>query len=356
MRRILQFIIFISLFLSLSILFNIYIFYHMSFMLRLPHNIWFWLLLIFSSASFFIAMFLESIFDNIISRFIVIVSSIWLGGLFIILFILFGYDILRFFIPIHPYTAGPVIIFLVIIFVSAGIINAQFIRIRKIRIQSYKLPKELKIVHLSDLHLGAIHGSGYLRRIVRKVSALKPDLVLITGDLVDGPQHYSNDSFAPLNELDAPIFFTTGNHEYYAGLDEVMDIIKNTKIKPLRNQKIDINGIQLIGVDNGGGRNYIDEILKNIPMDQNKFKILMYHQPVPIETINKYGVDLMLTGHTHGGQFFMFVLFARLIWKRINGLYKYRNTYLFASPGTGTWGPPIRLGTNSEIIMLSSVN
>ena len=268
------------------------------------------------------------------------------------LFILFGYDILRFIIPINPNLAGVFIIIIVTILVIVGIINAQFVRIRKINLQVNGLGKELKIVHLSDLHLGMIHGKGYLKRITEKVRNLKPDLVLITGDLVDSPMLFRQDSFSSLDELEAPVFFTTGNHEYYAGLDEVLRVLRNTKIRVIRNEKVLLNNIQLVGIDNGGGKDYLKNMLTKIDMDQTKFTILMYHQPVGLEEVNKHGVDLMLAGHTHGGQFFMFILFARLVWKYAKGLYKFKNTYLYTSVGTGTWGPPLRLGTNSEITLL----
>ena len=352
MRRIIQFLIFISIFLSLSTLFNIYIFYHISYMLQLPRNIWFWVCLGLSSMSFLFAMFLQLFFKNALTRIIVIISSVWLGGLFIMLFILFGYDILRFIIPINPNLAGVFIIIIVTILVIVGIINAQFVRIRKINLQVNGLGKELKIVHLSDLHLGMIHGKGYLKRITEKVRNLKPDLVLITGDLVDSPMLFRQDSFSSLDELEAPVFFTTGNHEYYAGLDEVLRVLRNTKIRVIRNEKVLLNNIQLVGIDNGGGKDYLKNMLTKIDMDQTKFTILMYHQPVGLEEVNKHGVDLMLAGHTHGGQFFMFILFARLVWKYAKGLYKFKNTYLYTSVGTGTWGPPLRLGTNSEITLL----
>ena len=135
-----------------------------------------------------------------------------IGCKFTYIFFLFGYDIARFFITIDPKTAGPVIIALVSILVIYGMINAQFIRIRTLRITSNKLRKELKIVHISDLHIGAVHGTGYLKKIVKLVKAQKPDLVLITGDLVDGPQHYSKKTFTSFDELSTPIYFSTGNH------------------------------------------------------------------------------------------------------------------------------------------------
>lgn len=352
MRRIFQFLIFISMILSLSILLNIYIFFHMTYMFKFPHNIWFWLLLCISSLSFIFAMFLRFLFENFITKLIIIASSIWLGVLFILIFILLGYDIARFFVPIRPSIAGITIVILMCILVTAGIVNARLIRIREVKIQNKKINRDLRIVHLSDLHLGPTHGIGTFRRIIERVKTLKPDVVLITGDLVDSPRELSKEMLAKLDELESPVFFTTGNHEYYAGLEEVLGILKNTKIRTLRNERVNFIDIQIVGIDNGSGKRYFIETLKNIKIDPKKFSILMYHQPVALKEVNEHGVDLMLAGHTHGGQLFMFIFFAWLIWRYPNGLYRYKNTYLYTSPGTGTWGPPIRLGTNCEITLL----
>jgi len=152
----------------------------------------------------------------------------------------------------------------------------------------------------------------------------------------------------------APVYFTTGNHEYYAGLDEILALVARTKVQILRNEMVNAGNVQIVGIDNTH-RDMIEDILARIRIDPNKFTILMHHRPVGLEAANRYGVDLMLSGHTHGGQFFPFIFFAKIIWRRARGVYKYKNTYLNTSMGIGTWGPPLRIGTSSEIVLIKVV-
>jgi predicted MPP superfamily phosphohydrolase len=355
MRRVVQFGIFFSMFFSFTLLFQYYIFLHMSYMLQIPHNIWFWLFLVFSSAWFFFAYALQAISDNFFTRGFFTFTGVWLGMIFIILFLLLPYDILRFIFDIDPYFAGRFIAGLVIVMVACGIINSKFIHQREFVIKARGHRKgNMKIAHLSDFHIGAVYNTRFLKKVVDKTNALNPDLVLITGDLVDGPYEYTPKTFAPLNDLKAPVFFTTGNHEYYAGLEDVLELLGHTKVKILRNEVVNAGNVQIVGIDNTH-RELFEEIVSSLKIDPNKFTILMHHRPIGLETANRYGVNLMLSGHTHGGQFFPFIFFAKIIWRRARGVYKFKNTYLNTSTGIGTWGPPLRIGSNSEIVLIRVV-
>ena len=333
-----------------------YIFLHVSFMFNIPNNNWFWFSLVFSSLFFLVAMFIGMWLSNFAAKVISIIASIYIGFLFILLFVLIGYDILRQFIEIDIYLAGRIIIISVSLVIIFGIVNAEFVRVRKIQIPAKGLNKNLRIVQLSDLHLGTVHGIKYLNRIVRKTIALKPDIVLITGDLADGPHKYTTQAFSPLNIIKAPIYFTTGNHEYYAGLDLILGILSKTKVKILRNEKVDIGNIQLVGLDDTQRPEKIKKVLKKLQLDPKKFTILMSHRPIGFKEAVSSGVDLMLSGHTHGGQFFPFIMFAPILWRYNRGLYKHKGSHLYVTTGTGTWGPPFRLGTSSEITLIRLVN
>jgi predicted MPP superfamily phosphohydrolase len=321
-------------------------------MFGLPHNIWFWLLMVFFSSFFILALLLEWQYSNQVTRSLSIVSSIWLGFIFIIIFVLLGYDIIRQFVQVAPFQAGQIIIIFSSLVTFLSVVNAKYLRIREVKIPAEVKKKNMKIVHLSDLHIGAIHGIGTLQRIVKKTNALNPDLVLITGDLADGPHRYAQKSFECLNYFNVPVFFTIGNHEYYAGLEYILDILSKTKVKVLRNEMVDLGRIQLVGIDDGTAPLQIKKILKNLQLKSDKYTILMYHRPVGLEEVQDAGVNLMLSGHTHAGQFFPFILFAYVIWKRPRRLYKYKGSYLYVTHGTGTWGPPLRLGTSSEITLI----
>jgi predicted MPP superfamily phosphohydrolase len=326
-------------------------------MLGIPQNIWFWLFLVASSASFILSYVLQAVSNNLMTRGLFRVTAIWLGTIFILLFILLPYDILRFMvdIDIDPYFAGRFITGLVVVMVIFGILNSKFVRQREVVIKARGHGKSnMKIAHLSDFHIGAIYDTKFLEKIVTKTNELDPDMVMITGDLADGPYEYTPETFAPLNKFNAPVFFTTGNHEYYAGLDEILTLVGQTKVKTLRNEMVNVENVQIVGIDNTH-RDLLEEILARIRIDPNKFTILMHHRPVGVEIANRYGVDLMLSGHTHGGQFFPFIFFAKIIWRRVRGVYKFKNTYLNTSTGIGTWGPPLRIGTNSEIVLIRIV-
>jgi predicted MPP superfamily phosphohydrolase len=350
MRRAVQFAIFFSFFFSMALLINLYVFLHMSTMFALEQNIWFWLLLLLSSASFFFTVYLES--SNILSKIAVVTVSLWMGIVVIALFMLFGYDILRLFVPLNPLKAGWTVVLMTATLTIGGIANALFVRTRTEEMSSKKLKRDLKIVHLSDFHLGPIHGAGYFARVMKRVNAMKPDLILITGDLLDSTERHTSLSFEVLNEVDAPVFMSAGNHEFYVGLEAVTKVIDQYKITMIRNGTIDRDDVQIIGIDNYGLKKDFEKILRGVRVDRHRFTVLMHHQPIGVEEVGKKGVDLMLAGHTHGGQLFMFTLMARLIWKYPGGFYKLNGLRLNTSTGTGTWGPPIRLGTNNEITLI----
>ena len=352
MHRRVQFAVFGGIFLTLSLIMNYYIFSHLTYMLGLDQSVLFWLLLVLSSLSWLIAMGLEMRFTNGATRVYYIFASVWLGALFLFLFTLIPYDIVRLTLPVDTTYAGPVVITIVGAAVAYGVINARLLRIREVEVPSRKVEGELRVVHLTDLHIGSVYGTKHLGRIVAKVNELRPDLVLITGDLADGPHTYHEGSFAPLDDIEAPVYFTTGNHEHFAGLEEVLALYRGTKMVILDDEVARTNGVQVVGVSENFERDAIARVLDSANLDPSKYTILMYHRPVSLDAAKERGVDLMLAGHTHSGQFFPFQLLVRAIWKKVRGLYNLGGMYLYAGSGTGTWGPPMRLGTNSEIALL----
>jgi predicted MPP superfamily phosphohydrolase len=352
MRRHVQFAVFGGVFLALSLIMNYYVFSHLTFMIGLDRSVWFWLLMVLSSLSWLIAMGLEMRFTNGAVRVYYIFASVWLGALFLFLFTLIPYDILRLSLPLDTTYAGHVVITLVGAAVAYGVVNARLLRVREVDVPSRKVEGELRVVHLTDLHIGSVYGTKHLARIVAKVNELRPDLVLITGDLADGPHTYGEGAFAPIDDLDAPVFLTTGNHEHFAGLEEVLALYRETKMVVLDDEVVRTNCVQVVGVSENFERDAIARVLDDVNLDPSVYTILMFHRPVSFDAARERGVDLMLAGHTHSGQFFPFQLLVRAIWKKVRGLYNLGGMYLYAGSGTGTWGPPMRLGTNSEIALL----
>ncbi len=355
MRRAVQFLVFFLAFFGLSFTAHVYIFSHLSYLLRIEPTPLFWAFVVFSSIWFFLGMVLGSWFAGPAMRAFHVLSMVWLGIMLYTMFTLFFYDGARLTAGAPREVAAPVIVGIVALLTAASLVIPRFVRVRELDIPAPRLDREVRLVQLSDVHIGDIRGKRYLAKLVDMANALQPDLVLITGDLADGPHRYDSTSFAPLDGLKAPVLFTIGNHEYYAGLEVVLPLIAKTKVRTLRNEVVDIGDIRVVGIDDGHDGRLAAKVLAEAPAPagEDPFIVLMYHRPVGIRAAHEAGVDLMLSGHTHAGQFLPFPLLARAIWKRwYTGLHEYQGTYLYASSGAGTWGPPFRLGTRSEIALI----
>jgi uncharacterized protein len=222
-----------------------------------------------------------------------------------------------------------------------------------------------RIVQLSDVHIGPTLRADFLTTIVRRVNALAPDLVAITGDLVDGSVAHLADHVRPLAGLKSRYgtFFTTGNHEYYSGADQWIAFLEQLDIKVLRNEHItlmhDQTPIDIIGVDDwragvfGGGHGHdLPKAVHNRQTDHTS--ILLAHQPKSIFEAADHQIDLVLSGHTHGGQLWPFRFMVMLVQPYLEGLYQHNErTSIFVHRGTGYWGVPMRLGVEAEIAELT---
>lgn len=240
--------------------------------------------------------------------------------------------------------------------------------VKKISITLPKLPASfegLKIVQISDLHVGITVGGRWLQSQVERINNLNPDIVAITGDLTDGLPAKLKKQIAPLRNLKPRLgsFFVTGNHEYYSDADGWIKEVKNLGITVLQNQSVPVrNGDDLIYI--AGVNDYKAAVM--LPSHahsvadalahtaQDKVRILLAHQPLSVHDADKHNVDLVLSGHTHGGQIFPFSLLVGLQQPYNKGLYKHSDTtQIYVNQGTFLWGPPMRLGTECEITQLT---
>jgi uncharacterized protein len=287
------------------------------------------------------------------SRWIPVISfvgSLWMGIIVESFFILLPYTIIRQFFTIDQWIATIIIVNLVTWLTVISVVLTLYIHTRKIQLHTSRLSRVLRIVQLSDLHLGSTHRIKYLKRVIRNVNSLSPDVVLITGDLADDQGFYQKEKLQIFNDFQAPVYMSLGNHETYLTLD-VETISSQGKIKILQNEVLDFKEFQLIGIDDGYTASEIGDVLEKLKYDKLKFTVLMHHRPVGFNEASKAGVDLMLSGHTHQGQFFPFNFLVGLAWKKSRGLYTIGRTSLYVSPGTGTWGPPLRFGSFNEITL-----
>lgn len=222
-----------------------------------------------------------------------------------------------------------------------------------------------RIVQISDLHVGDTIGRPFVQRVVDTCNACAPDLVVLTGDLVDGSVAELAAGIAPLADLQSRhgTWFVTGNHEYYAGADAWIAHLESLGLRVLRNTRVRIGdaaaGFDLVGVDDLFGRGTpghgFDLASAMAGRDPSVPAILLSHQPVTVDAAAEAGVALQLSGHTHGGQIFPFGLLVRTQQPYLAGLVQHGPTALYVHRGTGYWGPPFRVGAPSEIAVLELV-
>jgi len=242
---------------------------------------------------------------------------------------------------------------------AKAIYEARVIKIEDVNIKIKNLNKKYKIAQLSDVHIGGLVDKNYIKEVVNKVNKLKPDLVVITGDLIDIKVSKAKEALIQLQNLDSKYgtYFIVGNHEYFHDIKEIIEIMKALDINVLENENVYIGeknkGFNLAGVyDVFGYRvdRYKPDIKKALDKKQeNSPTILLAHQPRFIQEV-KSGVDLMLSGHTHGGQLYPFRILVKIVQPYIEGLHKHNeDLQIYVNRGTGFWGPPMRLGSAPEI-------
>ncbi len=224
--------------------------------------------------------------------------------------------------------------------------------VQRITVPLAKLPRAahgFRIAVVSDIHIGPILGRAHTRRIVDTINATSPDLVAVVGDLVDGSVADLGSAAEPLAALRARhgSYFVTGNHEYFSGAEQWVDHVRELGLVPLENARVEIEGFDLAGVNDiageteGQGPDFVRALGDR---DRGRAAVLMAHQPVVIHDAVEHGVDLQLSGHTHGGQLWPGNMLAELANPTVAGLERYGDTQLFVSRGAGAWGPPVRVG------------
>ncbi|MET9799438.1 metallophosphoesterase [Streptomyces sp. NPDC006368] len=233
-------------------------------------------------------------------------------------------------------------------------------RVKRVTVPLAKLARGAhgyRIAVVSDIHLGPILGRGHTQRIVDTINATQPDLIAVVGDLVDGSVENLGPAAEPLARLRARdgAYFVTGNHEYFSGAEEWVDHVRELGLHPLRNQRVEIAGFDLAGVNDVAGTAHDDgpDFARALgDRDRGRAAVLLAHQPVVIHDAVRHGVDLQLSGHTHGGQLWPGNLIADLANPTLAGLERYGDTQLYVSRGAGAWGPPVRVGAPSDITVV----
>ncbi|MGW2229377.1 metallophosphoesterase [Streptomyces formicae] len=233
-------------------------------------------------------------------------------------------------------------------------------KVKRVTVPLAKLPRAahgFRIAVVSDIHLGPILGRNFTRRVVDTINATQPDLIAVVGDLVDGSVEDLRPAAAPLAGLRARhgAFFVTGNHEYFSGADQWVEHVRELGLRPLRNARTELPWFDLAGVDDvageseGKGPDFAEALGDR---DRSRASVLLAHQPVVIHDAVEHGVDLQLSGHTHGGQLWPGNFIADLANPTLAGLERYGDTQLYVTRGAGAWGPPVRVGAPSDITVV----
>ena len=249
---------------------------------------------------------------------------------------------------------------LALILALYSILHATRTRVTRVAVRLPNLPSSWRgrtAALVSDLHLGHIRNRRFLCRIVGMLSQLRPDILFIPGDLYDGTQIDPGRLAEPWAGFSAPLgsYFVTGNHEQFSSPDQYLEVVERSGIRVLRNEKIDVDGLQIVGVHylHSTHPGHFRSILKNVGLDPTAASILLVHTPDRRAIAAEEGITLQLSGHTHRGQFFPVTLLVKRVYGRYAyGLNNLDNQLIYTSCGAGTWGPPMRLGTTPEIVLI----
>lgn len=282
-------------------------------------------------------------------------AYIWMGYLFLFVCIGLMFDLagklarLAGFNWRHPFAVTPV---LALLATSYGLIEAHQIQIERVEISTAKLASgKVTIAQISDMHLGMMMDDDFIARVNHKLSELKPDIIVATGDILDGHGGDFDDLALHLKSSSAKLgsYAVIGNHEQYAGLERSLNFFRSAGYTVLRGTSVSLGGITLSGVDDPGRRELPKTV--ELPVTTKAYTVLLKHQPV-IDSAMPF--DLQLSGHVHGGQIFPFVYLTRLVYPVHTGLTRLTGErLLYVSRGTGTWGPPMRLFAPPEITLFT---
>ena len=288
------------------------------------------------------------------SRRLAAIAMTWLGFCFIHLnFALVG-AVFGFALPATPALLPWLVAGATASLALYACINAQRIRVKRVSLScAPERTTPLRAVQLSDLHVGS-RAPALLDRAVGITNAQNPDIVFITGDLIDFRDVAANE-LASLRRLSAPSYFVIGNHERYVDCEAICKRLESLGVQVLRNREVRTGGLQVIGIDDAETRDQVRRGLADFSPDAESLRVLLYHRPDGLDAAAQWGVDLMLCGHTHNGQIAPFNFLVRRVFPNIQGLYRHGKTIQYVSPGTGTWGPVMRLGSRSEITVFDIV-
>lgn len=243
---------------------------------------------------------------------------------------------------------------------AIGIVNASWTRVTRIKVKLPNLPESWRgrlAALVSDTHFGPVRALGFSRHIVRMLNRERPDVVFLAGDVYDGTAVDAKALAQPLKDITAPLgsYYVTGNHDEFGGGAHYLEALSGAGVHVLDRKTVNVDGLQIVGVPyrDLATPDRFQAALEQAQFDNQRTSVLLAHAPNRLWEAEKAGISLQLSGHTHGGQFFPWTkIVSRIYGKFAYGLHKLGNMMVYTSCGAGTWGPPVRLGTNPEIVLI----
>jgi len=278
-------------------------------------------------------------------------------------------DAIRRYLPFRHEVAFLSSIVLGAMLFTYGLIHQTRLHTVEVEIPVRKLSSPLTVVQLTDMHLGHFRGAEHVAEVVRLADVHDPDLVLITGDLFDGWHNFKASTIEALKDFDAPVFYIIGNHEIRVDAEMSKKLVASLgNIRVLDNETVSVCGIELVGLDymaedlkalskirRPHRTETIEQIMDTISLDHSHPVIVMHHSPKGAEYVAAAGADLFIAGHTHGGQFLPVSWLGDIRYRHNRGLGEEQGMPVYVSCGTGTTGPAMRVGTDSELTVLHLV-
>ncbi|MDB5244791.1 MAG: metallophosphoesterase [Parcubacteria group bacterium] len=313
------------------------------------------------SVSFIVSLVIGRKYYNTLTRAFYWFSNIWIGIFSYFFITSLVYAVVALLYP--PFVALGPWLFLASVLISLyGFIHAQQLVTKPVTVTLPHLPsqwKGRKLVWISDIHIGPLYGAAFAEKIVKHITSLAPDMIFVGGDLYDGTNAPDMTKLsAPLAKLSAPfgVYFITGNHEEYGDLKEFLSIVTTAGMRVLKDELVIVDGLQLIGVDyrTTAEANAFKEVLAKLPIDSQQASILLKHEPKDLQVAAEAGISFQISGHTHNAQLWPLTYIADMVHKGYAyGLKRFDTLQVYTSSGTGTWGPPMRVGTDGEIVLIT---
>lgn len=296
----------------------------------------------------------------------VMVFSEMVGILLYLLITMLLVDIVQLFAHWSPKTFGAVVFAITALVCAGATVNAFMPRLKPVTVELPKLQKPVRAVLLTDTHLGHFRGQKHVQKLVNLINQANPEIVFFTGDCFESHYNLSIKTLEPFKQIKAPIYFVTGNHDGYVGTDSVKQLLREIGVRVLETEVVEDCGLQILGLDYMRiddaddnsmhapiGYATIKSVCDTFQASHELPVIALHHNPSGGQYLEKAGVDLYLGGHTHGGQLIPLVWINDRLFQFNRGLYQYGNMQAYTSCGTGTFGPPMRLGTRSEITVMT---